>query len=361
MGYSPESQLFFRANNHSKFEIGWRSITTETNKEINDLINRNYSIGQTTDIKQVDEWERMSNNYQIATRQGVEDERYLLRRNINLKDPRKLEAIEQKCHFLRENGIPIPQLINTVDGKLLCESGGYQWQLYEFVEGHHYRGTEGQLVNIATNISLLHLALAKLPDKLYIIEKNPWHLNEWEDWFDKAKKGSTSLDMNIFSQHDYVVDVIKEINDGYDLNTLSRQAIHGDLHPHNTIFQEERMVALLDFADVRFSERSRDCGNACHRFSRQRVVHSGKPWKHVLPYSVNTFMNNYLRNAPMSDYEIALIPVLIKDEIIRKLHLDINLYYSYGEASRLVNGEFEKKINLLKESDIIGKILTSWL
>jgi len=59
----------FGKNNHSKHSIGWKKVDSVRSNEIKSLILENYDVDYVgRGIMQVNEWERMSNNFRVHVR-----------------------------------------------------------------------------------------------------------------------------------------------------------------------------------------------------------------------------------------------------------------------------------------------------
>jgi hypothetical protein len=101
---------------------------------------------------------------------------------------------------------------------------------------------------------------------------------------------------------------------------------------------------------------ARDVGNACHRFVRQFVVHQGRPWQETLAHGVRTFLRAYFAVNPLPDGERRLIPLFIKDELLRKLQSSFAKRLSAADK-RPYDGEVPKLIDLLKEVECIEACL----
>jgi Ser/Thr protein kinase RdoA (MazF antagonist) len=352
-----ETRLF-QANNHSKFKIGWKKVSLETEAEVKKILDNKFGIEDVYKVKQVDEWERMSNNFLVVSDSNVQ-KKYLLRKYLNVQSKDKIEDITQIAQYLRENNIPTPVVIPTKRNEIFSDYEGYFWQVFGFIDGSHYEGTPFQLKDIASKIAIMHIAMAKCPFEVDVRQRSPWKECEWYNFFNILSEDKTPLNKRMLLEKDFILSCVNEVNRKYDKKTQKMQPVHGDLHPQNTIYSRNRLVALLDFADVCIAERARDVGNACHRFTRQYVVNQKGKWQDKLPLAVNTFLKVYNTLNPLTNKEVESLQVLIKDELLRKIHLDLELYFSTGDPVRFEGGEFEKKIELLKEADVIGKIINS--
>lgn len=360
MSNNSNSENLFLPNNHSNYKTKWRNVSPSVWRKVEQISSKYYDLGYIKDIKQNDEWEKMSNNFKVSSIKDGILISSLLRKNINIKNIRKINSIEKISSFLRLKGIVTPKIKPTKTGENCCHSDSHYWQLFEFISGDHYRGTESQLKNVAMEISKMHTVFSEIPFEVEKKAKIAWKKNEWEDMFERSKFGGTELDNKIYKEKEYITDTINWVGNNYEPTIQTFQAIHGDLHPQNTLYQGNKLVGILDFDDTKVSERIRDFGNALHRFVRQYVVFQNKPWKEELPKGIFMFINSYSKIININEKELRTTEVLMKDELLRKLFVGLKQYYVDGDDRHISHGEFEKKINLLKETRFFGKILKSY-
>ena len=358
------TERLFLPNNHSKYHIGWQAIPDKERKEILKLVSSHYKFDDIAESKifQVREWERMSNNFRVRIRFGRKWSDVLFRRHIQIKDKKSLFVLDRIFEFLSKKEIPTPHIIQTKDSKTSFSHGNYFYVMYQFIPGDHYRGTLREFKEIARQIAFLHQALKKIPFLKEISQKPlllaPWNMAGWQRLFADARSKKGKIDLIFNHYRDFILQqagIVKESLD--NMSKAKIQPIHCDLHPQNTIFKKEKLVAFLDFEGVRLGELCRDVANACHRFLRQFIVFQKKDWRRALPRGLEIFIREYTEVNPLKKNEISLFPVFISDELLRKIFKDLNLYYFRNYSRNVERGELEKKLNLLKEATIIKRYL----
>lgn len=353
----------FTPNNHSNYKIEWAEAGQEKRREIEPLITGYYGFDRVAEIKQVKEWEKMSNNFRmLATKNGKLRE-ILFRKHIQLKDKESVAFLSKAFLFLNDQGVATSRQIPTLAGDLFFESGGFFYQAFDFIDGDHFKGSKKELKEAARGIARLHQALAKASFLEEIKKKpallTPWSLEGWNEMreLSKSKNGKEN---DIFIENaDFILETAKSVQVFFSSgNSFRLQPIHCDLHPQNFIFKDEKLLAILDFEGLRIGELARDIANACHRMVRQYVVFSGGDRRKYLPKGVRLFLEEYSKLNPISDKEKRAMPVFIKDEILRKLFKDLGKFYFDGEGRYIAGGELEKKLNLLAEASEIEKALS---
>lgn len=360
----PLTPKLFTPNNHSRYKIRWKKITPILSDVLKNIIQEGYGWDVSGDILEVDEWERMSNNFRLKVKKGNRVKEVLLRRHIQLTDVASMELIDSLLLYLRKKQLHVPEVIHSLTGNSVYRQNGKFYQLYNFIAGDHYRGTTEELKQIVKEIAKLHIVLKDCPFEKEISKKPHvlpvWTKEGWNKIFLEARRGDSREDSTIYSLESFLRTNIRLVSS--KLNNLDRvriQVIRGDLHPHDTLFHDGVFRSFLDFEGVRMGELIRDVGNACHRFVRQYIVFQGKDWKIQLKEGLSIFLTEYRKINALNARELELLPVYISDEVLRKLYKDLMLYYQKGNRANIENGELEKKLILLHEAYEISKVTYS--
>ena len=350
----------FKPNNHSKWQIGWNPVSNPTLDEVSEVLSLGYGISNIAGVWQVNEWEKMSNNFRIVL--GTENgfKKFLLRKNITIKSAESLELMEKLSSFLREQAeIPTPRTLKTGNGNLSFHYQGFFYQLFEFIEGNHFRGLEEELADFAGNLARVHATLVNFPFAEEIKNQKPkvlisWNLGDWGKIFSCCQKKGTEIDLVVVSAQDMILKTASFVKTAVSENTR-KQIIKGDQHPLNTLYENGRLVALLDFADAEFGELIKDVGNACHRFVRQYVVFQGGSWQKTLPRGLDIFFSRYQPINPLMEEEKASIPSAILGGLLQKIYSRLYKYYVTSESEKYNDiAELRKLLGLLREAELIN-------
>ena len=360
-------EKLFTPNNHSKYEVGWKEVPPELHKEFAALLQNHYEIESVQEIHQVDEYERASNNFRCRVRWNNGLRTVLLRKHVTRRaNLESIALVDRTIHHLQEHGIPTPALLLTVDGVTVFQEADQFYQLFEFVEGAHYRGTNLELIHLARQLPRLHMALNLIPFADEIRRKPfpwpQWTLEGWSDFFDRARVGSDYYDRLVADAEGLILGQGLICQEALkDQTSLHEQVLHGDLHPLNTIFEAEELKVFLDFGETRVDELLRDIGTGLHRFVRQYVVYRNKDWRIWLPLAVSVFIEEYAEVNPISDCDIALLPSFLCDDLLRKMFDNLNNYFVHGSTRSIDDGELEKKLILLQEASVIRDVVHKFL
>ena len=222
----------FGPNNHSVFNLRWKEASSDVKAEVLNILSRDYEVGVVDEVKQVDAWERNSNNFRVESGSGE----YLLRKNI--KDNEKTVLFtEHITEHLRKNGVPVPGIIMNRHGGLHALSVGHLWQLFEFVRGTHFRGTEEELGDAGRNIGKLHAALGSLEVDEGRPPKIDWSFEKWSSIFELALDGKGAISKTVRDNQEFLAKEADYVAGAREMYAgCKKQFVHLDLHPHNVIF-----------------------------------------------------------------------------------------------------------------------------
>lgn len=357
-----DALTLFLPNSHSKFKIEWESIGLSESDKLKRVISKYYSFGDIKKIEHVKEWEKMSNNYKVELKNG---RIILFRRHIQLKDKSQIEFLNSILFFLGKRGMQVPQILLAKDGSREIFVGAGCYQSFRFIEGNHFSGTEEELKDVAENIARMHIHLAHLPvdgrgqwDKPLL---PAWDEEQWAKIFEVTESKTDDLSVQCQKYGPFIQSWLKKVkNKIFEISAAQQQPIHGDLHPQNTIFEDGKMVAILDFEGVRLDSVVRDFANAMHRFVRQYVVKTGEPWEKSLPDGLKIFFDSYSSVNNLANKGVENAAIFIADELLRKLFKDLSVYYLQDCDNGAINSkEFIKKLNLLNEVPLIENYFNS--
>src|SRR3989344_250419 len=352
----------FTPNAHSDYLIRWIEIVPERTVAIHEVLEKNYLLGKIIKVEQVGAMEVRSNNFRITfeTKHGIL--RIILRKNIQWATLSELETVNNFLKAVRNFGVPTPEIITAKDGREIVESGSSFWQVFAYIPGNYYQGKEDELSAVASAVGILHKALAAIPEDARL-KSSSWKLPTEADFkliFEAAKNDASELGAMIRDNEQIIRDAIDNLLVHKSaIGKSLTQMIHADLHPHNFLFNQDRLTAILDFGDVRLGFRAADAASACHRLVRQYVVCSGKSWNKVLEKGLRTFISNYQTVFPLPAKELALFSEFMALALLRKIKGNLFKYFqkkpdwSYDVAHK----EFIKQMNLFAEVETMKEIL----
>ncbi|NMB00097.1 MAG: phosphotransferase [Firmicutes bacterium] len=157
-------------------------------------------------------------------------------------------------NWLLENGQPISPLLYTREGTPWAEHQGGFYVLYSFVEGTpgnelpRFDSAIAKEAGVA--LARLHQGLAAYGHSEAFPVFDLFHEVATYAWPTVQGYATTKF---LHSMHDLEQAIGGEMINPYE--ALPRQLIHRDFHPGNLVFQQERVVGILDFDRVRMGIR----------------------------------------------------------------------------------------------------------
>lgn len=355
-----EPKKMFAPNNHSDSVIVWRGVSPEIEKIVPQILKTHYGISEIGEIVQVGALEVQSNNFRVAYVHQGKKMQILVRKHIQRGTLGDIDFANHLIHFLSEEGVLVPQVISSKDGASFVEIEGVFWQVFSFIPGNYYAGSSSELSQAAAGIARLHKALSKLSNV-----KQPsapaWVIPtaaEFEPIFNAAKNDKRPIGTLIRDYQDQIEVFINAFSAHQDsIEKIALQFIHSDLHPHNFLFDQGKLAAILDVADIRKGFRAADAASGCHRLVRQFIVASGKPWQEVLTEGLRTYIEAYHTRFPLSTIELNLFPEFMSLALLRKIKGNIKkLYDKKPEWTEAVaHNEFLKQMSLLEEVVVMNE------
>ncbi len=352
----------FAANNHSAFEIAFRPAEVAFCHTLAQALQEQYPF-QSVDagsIAQVNEAEQASNNFRVEVVGEDGGRRFILaRKNIYLAQEQDVLFSVKTLAFLTEKGISVPRLMTTRSGEYYATFEGSRWQVFDFIAGNHYAGQAQELVEVARGIAALHRVLVAFPYQEELKHRGSMGFSRegLEKVLQAASRKQDELDVALdgFAEE---LRAFAALRDQFQVTDARQQVVHGDLHPHNTIFFDGKLRAMLDFDLMRYGELLRDVGFAAHRFSRQYAVCVGGGAEQAA-LGFQQFLKAYREEYPLTDEEVRSLPFFMLDELLRRIVTDFSRYYFEG-ITRFANvRELEKKVTLLREAEYLSSYVTA--
>lgn len=229
-------------------------------------------------------------NFKLTTSKG----NYLLRINRQ-KDIRSIKYELTVLEELKKINFPTAYPVARKDGKYITEIDTEKVMIYDFVEGFIPQ------INTQT---------------VEEIAKTAAKLNSFSNWQKFEKKNAINIDncFNLIDEFDsakykypqmfeYFVEQTEFLNKCLR-SSVPRGLIHADIFPDNTIFKENKLIALIDFEDVCTDDLIFEVGMAINGF----CFVNNELNRDLL----KTFVQKYNNIRPLTKTELELIPVYIQ-------------------------------------------------
>ncbi len=342
----------FERNNHSNSAISFSEVKPEFLPTIRTVFTH-YDLSAPSEIVQVKELELNSNNFKVTTANSTT----LLRKQISNNRADKVVLEIKLLEFLLSQGVRVSTPLRTRAGELFVEANEHLFCAYKFIHGVHYAGSFTELKEAASEIAKLHMALKLAPfqDEIrscFTFLTNPLSTTILDQIAEHV--GDSSETDLLYKEHAELIR--SSLADAARIEPLieaHKQIIHGDLHPHNFLFEHSELKAILDLGEMRYGATLEDIAFSLHRLSRQLVItlglHSKAEIQACILECVDLYLEAYssINNAINSDAK-AYLPTLIKRTALKKIFTILNA--NYLENNTRWNFDLRKHLNSLKEA-----------
>ena len=224
---------------------------------------------------------------------------------------------------LQAAGFPLPALAQPVDStETILTLRDEMYELFEFVPGYHYRGTDGETFDAGTTLALFHQKVngfARRDD----LPTGSYHDALAVRTGLNAIPGQLSGHESVTGKEGELAGVAQALSDAYDralaaaeragLADLDTSVIHSDWHPGNMLFRQNHVTAVVDYDSVRCAQRVLDVANGMLQFALATDVEPKKWPDHLNENRLLRFMAGYESLRPLSPAEKqCLVPLMIE-------------------------------------------------
>jgi Ser/Thr protein kinase RdoA (MazF antagonist) len=284
------------------------------------------------DIGEIQQLEPLSAGNQRAPKEIVVSQRgkFLLKRRSRGKEDLYRVAFGHAVHLhLAKNGFPVAKLITTKkDKNTILQLDHHIYELFSFVEGIRYDFSSEAARDAGRQMARFHELLSNFDYKLLMPLRGSFH----------DSGGVRSHLKTIASEKKALVEPMKYTADklmrlyeaasvranSYGFDKWTELIVHGDWHPGNMLFNERKVVALLDFDSVKIAPLVTDLANGMLQFS----IVGGRPnpadWPDYLDErKLIEFLNGYLEVISVKREQLEALPDLMVETMIAEAVLPV--------------------------------------
>ena len=244
---------------------------------------------------------------------------------------------------------PSPRLIQSREGSTYLEVDGRYYALFDFISGFSYDDyffprsrLKFFLTEAGKTLARYHQIVDGLvPDGRKLDGFTPDGLRRWRDqgWYldifvasealFKARGAKSGLSRffldNLVRLKQCYIDLNQALAQSF--GSLPKLVIHGDYGPYNLLFNQEALVAVLDFECVHLDLRAIELITALIRFASSDTK---------LDYDqARIFFKAYISQCPLPASEIELMPDLFRVEKLRVLACLLQEYFDLADLLML--------------------------
>jgi len=307
-----------------------------------------YDIGQVQEVTRLSAGSSRSSKAIVVTEKG----KFLLKRCRHTKATLDRVNFAHSVHrHLASADFPVSNLLVTNENATVLHLNRYIYELFEFVEGERYNGTEMATVEAGRQLANFHQCLAGFcsekqlnktnfhdsssvrrrlkmvgADKSFLVDR-------------KLEKAGESL-MRIYNASSVRVNCL-----GFD--SWDEQVVHGDWHRGNLLFRENKLVAVFDFDSVRVEPALTDLANGMLQFSIIGDRPNPADWPdHFDQSKINHFLSGYRQVIDLEENKLFSLIDLMIETMVAEAILPVTTTGFFGNSCGL---EFLKMINRKSE------------
>lgn len=301
--------------------------------QLQNALAQGWSIAECQSVQRVAHHDQSSGNFKIVAGDDV----FILKES-RTPDVYKQELLNRTLLFCEQRGVLVPHPINTVAGTTTVLGNGKVYSLYTFLESEHFDGSRAELEETAYQLSRLHESLEDLPFREQLTAREGGLGSQGHNRDDllqltaeiKGRQAQSFFERIVAEAIDEICDYSRQVKSA-DLSGLPEQIIHRDVHGHNLLFhpQTKRLLAIIDFENITFSQRIRDVAFAMHWLAR---TYGGKTERGLdvgddIRDRAELFLKSYEQAMPLTASEHEYLADIICDEMLIRIIRILKLHY----------------------------------
>jgi homoserine kinase type II len=313
-----------------------------------DMLMEVYDLGQWQSVELLPVGK--SKHYRITTDGGE----YILRRSHSSRTLEEVRFEHALVAHLRDNGFPAPVFVPCVSGESAFVVNGHLYSASVFVKGSPYKAENVEhLREAARTLAKYHRIVASFgspPPRLrepILSETLRERLATMpspeiiSDFSARYSEGDPRIP-DLLASLPYVLEsgeaVLALLDHLYP--DLPKLVIHGGCRRGSTLFEGDRLVAMLDFDSARLEARVLDLAIAFHDFGKVWGEAGSPDFKVPLDLRiVSEFLDAYQEINPLEEAEIEALSTLLA---ARPLKRALGKYRSMIEEARVSQGHVRK-------------------
>ena len=304
------------------------------------IVLSHYPVGVIESVTEFPRGSRRSPKVGIVSSNG----KFLLkRRDPERTHPVRIRFSHRLQTHLASQGFPLPRLVSPSgsddSARPLLTLRDRMYELFEYVSGHSYRGTEGETFEAGRILAIFH-RVSRSFQQGEDCPTGDYHDSNTVRTGLNTIPSSISAHESVFGRQAELLGAIHMLSDAYDeaaaavqqigVAGFPEQVIHSDWHPGNMLFRNDVVAAVIDYDSARLSRRILDVANGVLQFS---ILTGDRPevWPdHLDEPRVGLFLTGYQAAEPLAAEERRCIPHLMIEALIAECVVPIAMTGSFG-------------------------------
>lgn len=305
-------------------------------------------------IKQGAGLEFNSQNFKIKNKNNI----YFLKRWSRNLTYQKIDSIIKFNQNLYDMGSVVPKIIKIDQSKKFKIDRDY-WTLYSFIDANHYTGSKNELSNLAIEIGKFFKILKK-------VNKNKESKNTLKYYDAKSKNIIMRINENkknlnsIFGiklgeqvrKNFKLIETIYLLNSKKNNLPKADQVAHFDLHPHNILVKNQKVMAFLDIESCTRMNAGYALAFNCLKICKQTIHEKKIMNQKKIKEQVEIFRWNVSKNYPEINILFPYFFYFATSEVLRRILIifDQNL-----NGIKTWNKVLKMQIDHLSEANFLFK------
>jgi hypothetical protein len=340
------SMTLFKKNMFSVSEPKFSEINPESTKTLTEIINRNYPDLILKKIFNIGAFEINSNNWKVETDKGT----YIFKRS-DISKINALTAQAEIAHNLTKQKFPTIEFVKNADGKLISNDGDYVYCLTHFKNGNYFGSSIEEWKSLVFHLKSLfdyssankNIHSSALPCRTFFTEEENILIEKLYRGFKSehiTEKELLSLIKEYEQLHLNYHEISIPINTGI---------FHVDIHPHNLIFENNKLILLTDFEGFQLTNLKVSLGFGLYKCMRQLLTLVNSTNRNDLIHQMNGEFQK--------SFDLSLKELLIygKIDVIKRILYILKELVEKGESKWLF--VLETQLVSINEINEIVKII----
>ena len=326
-----------------------------------------YDLGPVESITEFARGSRSRPKVGVVSQRG----KFLLkRRHRTPRTAQRVDYAHRLQDHLAEAKFPLPKLIPmSTEQDLLQQRDAYVYELFEYVRGQAYDGSDTETRSAGGILARFHRAVVDFSDEEPPLKGDYHDANPVRTAL-SAIPGSMSSHESVIGMEMELGELSEQLLDAYEYGCQQVEAlgmrdwpatvIHSDWHPGNMLFRHRRVVAVIDYDSVRRSQRILDVANGTLQFSIITAKRIEEWPAEMDQHRAHLFLKGYTSLDALSKDEWACLPHLMCEALIAESVLPIAATGSFGrhQGFRFMRMVRRKVAWMTQNADRIASLLS---
>lgn len=325
------------------------------------MVLSHWSIGSIESLEEFRRGSRRAPKLLIKSSRG----RYLLKRRAPGRDDDTRVIFSHAIQTeLASKGFPLPHLIPTRKKESRVAHQGAVYELFEYIPGHYYNQSAASTADAGRVQALYHKLLESFAAPVNPPAGSYHGAEAVQKGFDRilahlAKRGNAAPLCR------FLLDSYLHARDSVDDAGISRwpaQIVHGDWHPGNMLFMENRVAAVIDYDSARLLPRVIDTANGALQFSILGGGDDLEQWPdHFDEVRLRRFLRAYDGVTLLSQAEMRATPWLMIEALVAEAVYPIAATGQFGklEGTAFLRMVQRKVVWLQRNADRLVELISA--